>query len=124
MTEHWEESFDTWTPRADKPDGETDTDVDRAELLRLARELAAQRNAEQAQARKELEQLKESLRERAEAVAARERELLALQKRLEKGKPPKTKAERRWRTPIRKRSRPASGRRSSGCTRSRRARRA
>ena len=90
MTERWEESFDTWTPRADAPD-DTGTDIDREELLRLARELAAQRNVEQEQARRELEQLKESLRERAEAVAERERELLALQKRLEKGKAPKTK---------------------------------
>jgi hypothetical protein len=92
MTERWEESFDTWKPRAGAPEGETDTDVDREELLRLARELAVQRNAEQDRARRELEQLKESLRERAEAVAERERELLALQKRLEKGKAPMTKA--------------------------------
>jgi hypothetical protein len=89
--ERWEESFDTWTPRKETAE-DTGTDVDREELLRLARELAAQRNAEQDQAHRELEQLKESLRERAEAVAERERELLALQKRLEKGKPPKTKA--------------------------------
>jgi hypothetical protein len=91
MTERWEESFDTWTPSKDAPE-DTGTDVDREELLRLARELATQRNAEQEQARRELEQLKESLRERAEAVAERERELLALQKRLEKGKAPKAKA--------------------------------
>jgi len=92
MTERWEESFDTWKPRAGAPEGDTGTDVDREELLRLARELAGQRNVEQEQARRELEQLKESLRERAQAVAERERELLALQKRLEKGKAPKTKA--------------------------------
>ena len=91
MTERWEESFDTWKPRTDAPD-DTGTDIDREELLRLARELATQRNAEQDQARRELEQLKESLRERAEAVAERERELLALQKRLERGKAPKAKA--------------------------------
>jgi len=91
MSERWEESFDTWKPRSDAPD-DTGTDVDREELLRLARELAAKRNAEQEQSRRELEQLKESLRERADAVAERERELLALQKRLEKGKAPKTKA--------------------------------
>jgi hypothetical protein len=91
VTERWEDSFDTWTPRAEAPD-DTGTDVDREELLRLARELATQRNAEQELARRELEQLKESLRERAEAVAERERELLALQKRLEKGKAPKAKA--------------------------------
>jgi len=92
MTERWEESFDTWKPRGDAPEGDTGTDVDREELLRLARELAAQRNAEQEQVRRELEQLKQSLRERSEAVAERERELLALQKRLEKGKAPRTKA--------------------------------
>jgi hypothetical protein len=90
VSERWEESFDTWTPRAEASE-DTGTDVDREELLRLARELAAQRNAEQEQARRELEQLKESLRERAEAVAERERELLALQKRLEKGKVPRAK---------------------------------
>jgi hypothetical protein len=92
MTERWEESFDTWKPRGDAPEGDTGTDVDREELLRLARELAGQRNAEQEQVRRELEQLKQSLRERSEAVAERERELLALQKRLEKGKAPRTKA--------------------------------
>ena len=92
MSERWEESFDTWKPRADAPEGDTGTDVEREELLRLARELASQRDAEQAQARRELEQLKEALRERAEAVAARERELVTLQKRLDKGKAPKTKA--------------------------------
>jgi DNA repair protein SbcC/Rad50 len=91
MSERWEEAFDTWKPRADAAD-DTGTDVEREELLRLARELATQRNAEHEQARRELEQLKESLRERAEAVAEREREVLALQKRLEKGKTPKTKA--------------------------------
>jgi hypothetical protein len=91
MSEPWEEAFDTWKPGADAPD-DIGTDVDREELLRLARELAAQRNAEHEQARRELEQLKESLRERAEAVAEREREVLALQKRLEKGKAPKAKA--------------------------------
>ena len=52
MSEPWEDGFDSWTPRAEAAAGtDTDTDVDRAELLRLARELATQRNAEQGQAR-------------------------------------------------------------------------
>lgn len=92
MSERWEESFDTWRPRADAPEGDAGTDVEREELLRLARELAAQRNREQEQARRELAQLKESLRQRAEAVAERERELVTLQRRLEKGKAPKARA--------------------------------
>src|SRR6266540_1713776 len=74
----WEEGFDAWTPRPQSGAGETTdtgTDLDREELLRLARELAGRRHAEQEQARVELEELKRSLRERAEAVAAREREL-------------------------------------------------
>jgi septal ring factor EnvC (AmiA/AmiB activator) len=88
MSEPWEDGFDTWTPRAGAAgETDTDTDIDRVELLRLARELAAQRNVEQEQSRRELEALKESLRERASAVAERERELTELQKQLEKGKP-------------------------------------
>jgi hypothetical protein len=76
MSEPWEDGFDSWTPRSGAAaETDTDTDIDRAELLRLARELAAQRNAEQEQSRRELEALKESLRERASAVAEREREL-------------------------------------------------
>jgi hypothetical protein len=87
--ERWEEGFDTWTPRARGEQGASDdsgVDVDREALLRLARELAANRHAEHEQARAELEQLKQSLRERAAAVAARERELEALQRRLEAGR--------------------------------------
>ena len=64
-------------------------DPDRATLLRLARELAEQRQAEQQHAGVELERLKQSLRERAEAIAARERELAKLEKRLGEGKPRK-----------------------------------
>jgi hypothetical protein len=88
--DRWEESFDSWTPRrrGDAPD-ETDADLDRAELLRLARELAAKRHAGQADASSELERLKQSLRERAEAIAARERELAELERRLGSGKPVK-----------------------------------
>lgn len=92
MSEPWEEGFDTWTPQpaAGGPD-EPPVDVDRDELLRLARELAARRQADQHDARAELEQLKESLRERAAAVAERERELLDLQRQLEKKGKPATK---------------------------------
>ena len=74
----WEEGFDTWTPQAGKPGdpaAETGADLDREELLRLARDLAARREAEQAAAQTELAKLKQSLRERAEAVTSREREL-------------------------------------------------
>ena len=68
---------------------DTDVDLDREALLRLARELAEKRHADQEHAGAELEQLKQSLRERAEAIAARERELAELQKRLGEGKPRK-----------------------------------
>lgn len=64
-------------------------DLDRAELLRLARELAEKRHAGHAEASSELERLKQSLRERAEAIAARERELAELERRLDLGKPGK-----------------------------------
>lgn len=82
----WEEGFDEWTPRARNPPDagdDTDTDLDRVELLRLARELAERRQAGQTSSHAEVEQLKQSLRERAEAIATRERELTALQRRLE-----------------------------------------
>jgi DNA repair exonuclease SbcCD ATPase subunit len=89
--DRWEEGFDTWTPPpaakpADAAD-KTGTDLDREELLRLARELADRRREEQSAAQAELEQLKQSLRERAEAVATRERELDRLQRQLESGRP-------------------------------------
>ncbi len=86
----WEEGFDTWMPQTPSPPAaadDTGTDLDRAELLRLARELAERRQAGQTSARDELEQLKQSLRERAEAVAARECELAELQRRLEQQRP-------------------------------------
>jgi hypothetical protein len=88
--DRWEEGFDSWTPRrgGDAP-GDTGIDVDREALLRLAREFAEQRHAKQEHAGVELEQLKQSLRERAEAIGARERELAELQKRLGAGKPRK-----------------------------------
>ena len=87
MTDDWEDGFDTWTPprQGDAPD-DTGVDLDREALLRLARELAAKRQAEQGHGSDELEQLKQVLRERAEAIAHRERELAELQRRLESGK--------------------------------------
>ena len=88
--DRWEEGFDSWTPRqGGKRDDDPVVDPDREALLRLARELAEQRHAEQQHAGVELEQLKQSLRERAEAIAARERELAKLEKRLGEGKPRK-----------------------------------
>ena len=89
----WEEGFDIWTPGTPREAGEADagedtgTDLDRAELLRLARELAERRQAPQTGADAEIEQLKRALRERAEAIAARERELAELQRRLERDRP-------------------------------------
>jgi len=76
--DRWEEGFDSWTPRG--------ADTERESLLRLARELAEQRRALEDHADPELAQLKQSLRQRAEAIAARERELAELQKRFEGGK--------------------------------------
>jgi hypothetical protein len=89
----WEEGFDTWTPRTGRRDSgavggeDTDMDLERAELLRLARELAERRRTGRTGDDTEVEQLKQTLRERAEAVAARERELAALQRRLERDRP-------------------------------------
>jgi len=88
----WEESFDTWTPRTPNEadageDTGTGTDLDRAELLRLARELGERHQTGRTGADAEVEQLKQALRERAEAVAARERELTELQRRLESDRP-------------------------------------
>jgi chromosome segregation ATPase len=90
--DRWEEGFDSWTPRRSggAPD-DTGVDLDREALLRLARELAEKRHSEQQDAGAELERLKQSLRERAEAIAARERELAELQARLGEGKPRKQK---------------------------------
>src|SRR5258708_39871623 len=86
----WEEGFDNWVPpttrRADAGD-DTGTDLDRAELLRLARTLAERRQAGETGAQTEVEQLKQTLRERAEAIAGRERELAELPRRLESGRP-------------------------------------
>ena len=88
--DRWEEGFDSWTRRRSgaEPD-DTGVDLDREALLRLARELAAKRQALDQDAGVELERLKHSLRERAEAIAARERELTKLQKRVAAGKPRK-----------------------------------
>jgi DNA repair exonuclease SbcCD ATPase subunit len=92
MGDEWEDGFDSWTPRG-TGDGTEDAgaDLDREELLRLARELAARRRAEHPETDDELERLKQTLRERAEAIAARERELEALERKAGKG----TKKERR-----------------------------
>jgi chromosome segregation ATPase len=88
--DRWEEGFDSWTPRRGGAGADdTGVDLDREALLRLARELAERRHSEQEHAGAELERLKQSLRERAEAIAARERELAELQKRLGAGKPRK-----------------------------------
>jgi chromosome segregation ATPase len=86
-----EEGFDSWTPRRGGAPDDTGVDLDREALLRLARELAEKRHSEQQDAGAELERLKQSLRERAEAIAARERELAELQARLGEGKPRKQK---------------------------------
>jgi chromosome segregation ATPase len=88
--DRWEEGFDSWTPRrGGAAADDTGVDLDREALLRLARELAERRHAEQEHAGAELGRLKQSLRERAEAIATRERELVELQKRLGDGKPRK-----------------------------------
>jgi chromosome segregation ATPase len=88
--DRWEEGFDSWTPRrSETASDDTGVDLDREALLRLARELAEKRQALDQDAGAELEQLKHSLRERAEAIAARERELAKLQKRFAEGKPRK-----------------------------------
>ena len=86
MGDKWEDGFDSWTPR-DQANGadDTGTDLDREALLKLARELAARRQAERTDSDGELERLKQTLRERAEAIAARERELEALERRAGKG---------------------------------------
>ena len=80
--DRWEEGFDSWTPRRTSAAADdTGVDLDREALLRLARGLAEKRQALDQDAGAELEQLKHALRERAEAIAARERELVKLQKR-------------------------------------------
>jgi DNA repair exonuclease SbcCD ATPase subunit len=86
MGDKWEDGFDSWTPR-EQANGadDTGTDLDREALLKLARELAARRQAERTDSDGELERLKQTLRERAEAIAARERELEALERRTGKG---------------------------------------
>ncbi len=77
--DRWEEGFDTWTPPAGEP-ADTRAQNEREELLRLARELGAARDAAH---RAELEPLQRALREAAEAAAAHERELAELRRRLE-----------------------------------------
>ena len=86
--DRWEDAFDRWTPRPDGGrDGDTEedgADAEREALHRLARELAEKRRATGVSSDAELEELKRSLRERAEAVSTRERELAELQRRLER----------------------------------------
>jgi hypothetical protein len=94
MTERWEDGFDRWRPRTAEPGDDTGVDIEREELLRLARELAEQRHVEHERARAELEQLKHALRERAESIAARERELAERERSLAGGKHPRLRRER------------------------------
>jgi hypothetical protein len=89
MSERWEEGFDRWRPPPVTPSDDTGVDVEREELLRLARELAEQRHLEHERARAELEQLKHALRERAESIAARERELAERERQLAAGRQPR-----------------------------------
>jgi hypothetical protein len=77
--DRWEEGFDTWVPPAGEAVDARAGD-ERDELLRLARELGAARNAAY---RAELEPLRQALREAAETVAAQARELAELRLRLE-----------------------------------------
>jgi len=96
MGDEWEDGFDSWTPREQGTGADdTGTDLDREALLKLARELAERRQAERTDSDGELERLKQTLRERAEAIAARERELEALERRAGKG----AKKERRETAP-------------------------
>jgi len=82
LVDRWEEGFDTWTPpRSSAASDDTGVDLDRESLLRLARELADKRHAEHDQSRAELEELKRTLRDRAAAVAVRERELERLERK-------------------------------------------
>src|ERR671930_597158 len=68
MTEPHEDSWETsgW---------ETEPDLGREEVLRLARQLAEQRQHQRAEDLAEIEELKRALRERAAEVAAREAEV-------------------------------------------------
>src|SRR5439155_1246914 len=71
--DRWEEGFDEWTPpHTAAGAGDTAAEPDRESLLRLARELAEQRQSSHGQGNTEVEQLKQTLRERAEAIAAAE----------------------------------------------------
>lgn len=80
--DRWEEGFDTWIPPASEA-VDTRAEDERRELLRLARELGAARDAAHEPPTVELEPLKRALREAAEAVAAHGRELAELRGRLE-----------------------------------------
>jgi regulator of replication initiation timing len=77
--DRWEEGFDTWVPPASAA-VDARAEDEREQLLRLARELGAARDAAH---QAELEPLKQALREAVEAAAAHERELAELRRRLE-----------------------------------------
>ena len=80
--DRWEEGFDAWVP---SEDGTVDTraEDERAELLRLARELGAARDASREPVAVELEPLKQTLRMAVEAVAAHRRGLAELKRGFE-----------------------------------------
>ncbi|HVP75590.1 MAG TPA: hypothetical protein VMS63_06175 [Gaiellaceae bacterium] len=68
--DRWEEGFDAWVPSEDGG-VDTGTEDERRELLRLARELGAARNAaREPVVAVELEPLKQTLRRAIEAIAA------------------------------------------------------
>ena len=77
--DRWEEDFDTWIPPA-REAVDARAENEREELLRLARELGAARDAAYAA---ELEPLKRALREAVEAAASHAGELEELRRRLE-----------------------------------------
>jgi hypothetical protein len=80
--DRWEEGFDTWVPPASEAvDGRSEDE--RLELLRLARELGAARDAAREPLTVELEPLKQTLRDAVEAIAAFRRGLAELRLRLE-----------------------------------------
>jgi hypothetical protein len=76
------DSDDAWERDDWEPSG---TDVDRDELLRLARHLAGQRERLRAEELAELEELKRALRERVAQVAARELEVQHREAELDTG---------------------------------------
>ncbi|HXY81730.1 MAG TPA: hypothetical protein VEH55_10210 [Gaiellaceae bacterium] len=80
--DRWEEGFDAWVPSKDGAD-ESKSDDERRELLRLARDLGAARDAAREPVAVELEPLKRMLRQAVEAVAAHRRGLAELRRGFE-----------------------------------------